>query len=83
MYMSQDVSQPIFYGKMGVVLRARRPVDSCCPSPRRKFQDSAECAECSTEAMGLGLEALNAALSCAEVRGPGIFMMMRQRIWED
>lgn len=38
-----------------------------CPLvPARKFSDSGECAECSTEAMTLGLEALNAALSCAE-----------------
>ena len=46
--------------------------------PSRKFQDSAECAECSTEAMGLGLEALNAALSCAEVRGGAEFLTNAQ-----
>eukprot|EP00438_Fugacium_kawagutii_P028051 Skav208431 [mRNA] locus=scaffold2953:586554:587683:- [translate_table: standard] len=39
-----------------------------CRLAARKFSDSGECAECSTEAMTLGLEALNAALSCAEAR---------------
>ena len=50
-----------------VVGYATMDVAAQCRLAARKFQDSAECAECSTEAMGLGLEALNAALSCAEV----------------
>lgn len=49
-----------------VVGYATMDVAAQCRLAARKC-NSAECAESSTEAMGLGLEALNAALSCAEV----------------
>lgn len=49
-----------------VVGYATMDVAAQCRLAARKCS-SAECAESSTEAMGLGLEALNAALSCAEV----------------
>ena len=49
-----------------VVGYATMDVAAQCRLGARKFEDE-RCTECSTEAMGLGLEALNAALSCAEV----------------
>lgn len=50
-----------------VVGYATMDVAAQCRLAARKFQDE-KCTECSTEAMGLGLEALNAALSCAEAQ---------------
>ncbi|CAE7577223.1 DJA6 [Symbiodinium sp. CCMP2456] len=49
-----------------VVGYATMDVAAQCRLASRKFTE-ASCAESSTEAMGLGLEALNAALACAEV----------------
>ncbi|CAK9088031.1 unnamed protein product [Durusdinium trenchii] len=49
-----------------VVGYATMDVAAQCRLAARKFT-AESCADCSTEAMTLGLEALNAALSCAEV----------------
>ncbi|CAJ1361546.1 unnamed protein product, partial [Effrenium voratum] len=49
-----------------VVGYATMDVAAQCRIAARKFTQT-DCAESSTEAMGLGLEALNAALACAEV----------------
>eukprot|EP00931_Biecheleriopsis_adriatica_P064474 TRINITY_DN39249_c0_g1_i1.p1 TRINITY_DN39249_c0_g1~~TRINITY_DN39249_c0_g1_i1.p1 ORF type:complete len:1127 (+),score=272.68 TRINITY_DN39249_c0_g1_i1:115-3495(+) len=50
-----------------VVGYATMDVSAQCRLAARKFPEAQGCADCSTEAMSLGLEALNAALACAEV----------------
>ncbi|CAE8674464.1 unnamed protein product, partial [Polarella glacialis] len=50
-----------------VVGYATLDVAAQCRIAARKFPECQGCGDCSTEAMSLGLEALNAALACAEV----------------
>eukprot|EP00930_Biecheleria_cincta_P082977 TRINITY_DN72616_c0_g1_i1.p1 TRINITY_DN72616_c0_g1~~TRINITY_DN72616_c0_g1_i1.p1 ORF type:complete len:1274 (-),score=294.67 TRINITY_DN72616_c0_g1_i1:108-3929(-) len=50
-----------------VVGYATMDVAAQCRLAARKYPDAQACADASSEAMSLGLEALNAALACAEV----------------